>query len=96
MDSPARSPDNPINLRAVARRVRYDLLRANCVDRFQNISQETLSRCLSDTRDEVLSDDDWLGGDWDLADYYFLNYVGNMSIYPWIATWINLFVGISV
>ena len=64
IDSPARSPNNPINLRAVARRIRDDLLRANRVERFQTISRETLSQFLSDTRDEVLSYDDWLEVDW--------------------------------
>ena len=42
--------------------------RDNRVERFLTLLQETLSRCLPDTRDEVLSDDDWLDGDWDLAD----------------------------
>ena len=65
MNSPARTPDgDPINLHAVARHVRDDLIRANSVERFQTLLQETLSRCLSDTRDEVLSDDDWIEGDW--------------------------------
>ena len=67
-DSPARSLENPFNLRAVARRAFDDLLRANCMERFQNLSQETLLQCLSDTRDKILSNDDWLKGDWDLAD----------------------------
>ena len=58
------SPDNPISLRAAARRVRYDLLRANCVERFQTLLRETISRCLSDTCDEVLFDDDWLESYW--------------------------------
>ena len=70
--SPARSQDNPFNLRDVARRARDDLLRDNFLERFQTLSRETLSRetlsrCLSDTRDEILSDDNWLGGVWDLA-----------------------------
>ena len=64
VDSPARSPDNPINLCSAAHRARDDLLRANRVERFQTLLQETLSRCLSDTCDKVLSDDDWLEGDW--------------------------------
>ena len=38
VDSPARSPDNPINLRAVACHIREDLLQANCVERFQTLS----------------------------------------------------------
>ena len=63
VDRPVRSPDNPINLRTVARRVR-DLLNANHVERFKTLSQETVAQCLSDTRDEVLSDDDWLESDW--------------------------------
>ena len=68
MDSPARIPENPINLRTFARRARDDLLWTNSVERFKNILQETLSLCLSDTHDEILSDDDWLEGDWYLAD----------------------------
>ena len=68
MDSPARIPENPFNLRAVARRARDDLLRANCLERFKNILKETLLRCLLETSDEILYDDDWLEGDWDLAD----------------------------
>ena len=63
-----RSQDNPFNLRAVARRIRDDLLQANRLEQFQTLSQETLSQCLSDTCDEILSDDYWLEGDWDLAD----------------------------
>ena len=64
MDSPDRILYNPINLRAVSRRVRDNLLRANRVDRFQTLSQETLSRCLLETRDKVLSGDNWLESDW--------------------------------
>ena len=64
MDSPTKIPDNPINLRAVARRARDDLLQDNCLERFQTLSQETLSKFLSGTSDKVLSDDDWLEGDW--------------------------------
>ena len=67
-DSPARSPDNTFNMHAVARRACDDILQANRLERFQNFLQETLSRCLLGTHDEVLYDDDWLGGDWDLAD----------------------------
>ena len=62
-DSPARSPDNPFNLRTVARCACDDILQANCVERFQTLSRETLSQCLSDTRGDILSDDDWLEGD---------------------------------
>ena len=59
MDSPSRSPeDDPINLGDVARRVRDDLLN------IQNLQRETIARYLLDTRDEVLSDDDWLESDW--------------------------------
>ena len=64
VDSPARIPENPINLRAVARRIRDYLLQDNRLDRFQTLSRETLSRCLSDTRDKILSNDNWLEGDW--------------------------------
>ena len=60
VDSSAMSPDNPINLRAVARRVRDDLLQANRVERFQTLLRDTVVRCLLDTCDEVLSDEDWL------------------------------------
>ena len=70
-DIPTRStssPDNPFNLRNVARRVHDDILCANHLERFQNLLRETLPRFLLDNRDEVLSDDDWLEGDWDLAD----------------------------
>ena len=66
-DSSARIPDNPFNLRAVARRVRDNLLQDNRLERFQTLSRETLLRCLSYTREEILSDDDWLEGAWDLA-----------------------------
>ena len=64
VDSPTRSPDNHINLSAVVRRVRDDILRDNHVERFETLLQETLSQFLLDTRDEVLSDDDWLESDW--------------------------------
>ena len=64
VDIPASSPENPINLRAVARCFRDDLLQANCVERFQTLSRETLYKCFLDTRDEVLFDDDWLESDW--------------------------------
>ena len=79
VDSPAKNPDgDPINLCAVARRIRDDLLYTNCVDWFQNIQQETFTLCLSDTHDEVLSNYDWLKSDW--SDWWFLNSVGNVSI----------------
>ena len=39
MDSPARIPDIPFNLGAVARRACDDLLRANRLERFQTLSQ---------------------------------------------------------
>ena len=68
MDIPARNSDNPFKLRAVARRACDDLLRANCVERFQTLSQETLLWCLLDNCDEILSNGDWLEGDWDLDD----------------------------
>ena len=57
MDSPTRSPENPINLRDVARRVHENLFRANRVERFQTISRKTVARCLPDTHDKVLSND---------------------------------------
>ena len=60
--------ENPFNLRAVAHRVCDNLLRANRMERFQTLSREILSRYLLDTCDETLSDDNWLEGDWDLAD----------------------------
>ena len=63
-----RSPDNPFNLRAVVHRVYDDLLWANRLERFQTFSQDTLSRCLSDTRDKILSDEDWMEEDRYLAD----------------------------
>ena len=62
---PTRCPEKNFNLRAVARRACDDLLRANCLERFQTLSRETLSLFLSDNRDKILSDDDWLEGDWD-------------------------------
>ena len=68
MDNPGRSLDNTINLRAVAYRVCDNLLWDNRVERFQTLSRETLLQCISDTRDEILSDEDWLEGDWNLAD----------------------------
>ena len=65
MDSLVGSPEkDPINLRAVARRLRDDIINNNCVERFQTLQQETFARCLLDTRDKVLSDDDWLESDW--------------------------------
>ena len=65
VDSPARSPDrDPINLGTVAGRVRDYLLNANYVELIHTLQQETIAWCLSDTRDEVLSDDDWLESDW--------------------------------
>ena len=70
-DSPPHSawgPDNPFHLRAVARRVRGNIFRSNRLERFQTFLRETLSRCLLDTRDDILSDVDWLEEDWDLAD----------------------------
>ena len=67
-DSPARSPYNTFNLRAVTRSARDNLLRASCLERCQTLSRETLSLCLLDTRDDILSDDDWIEGYWDLAD----------------------------
>ena len=67
-DIPAGIPDNPFNLRAVARRSCDNILQTNRLERFQTLSRKTLSRCLSDTCDEVMFDDDWLKGDWYLAD----------------------------
>ena len=64
MDSPVSITDNPINLRSVARHVRDNLPNANRVERFQNLFQETVAQCLSDTHEEVLSDDDWIKSDW--------------------------------
>ena len=68
MNSPARTLDvDPSDLRAVARRVRDDILQANCVARVQTLQQEIHVRCLSDTCDKVLSDDSndgWLKEDW--------------------------------
>ena len=40
VDSPDRSPDNPINLRAVTCRVHDDILRYNCVERFPSFLWE--------------------------------------------------------
>ena len=37
-DSLVRSPDNPINMRAVTRRIRDDFLNTNRVERFQTLS----------------------------------------------------------
>ena len=68
MDSPDKSMDNPINLRAVARRARDDFFRANRVERFQTLSRETVSRFLLGTHDKILSNDNWLEGEWYLAD----------------------------
>ena len=48
----------------LVRCVRDDLLNANRVERFQTLQRETFARCLSDPRDEVLSNDDWLKSDW--------------------------------
>ena len=42
-DSPARSPYNPFNLRASGCRARDDIFRANCLEWFQTLLQETLS-----------------------------------------------------
>ena len=53
-DIPAGIPDNPFNLRAVARRSRDNILQANCLERFQTLSRETLSRYISDTRDKIV------------------------------------------
>ena len=59
VDSPARIPyGNPINLVAVAHCVRDNLLN------IQTLQRENIARCLSDTRDEVLSNDDRLESDW--------------------------------
>ena len=65
MDSSDRSPDGyPINLGAVARRIRDYILNANCVERFQTLQREKFAQCISGTRDEVLSDDGWIEEDW--------------------------------
>ena len=65
MNIPAWIPDgDPINLGAVSRRIRDDLLNAERVERIQTLQRETIALCLSETRDEVLSDDDWLESDW--------------------------------
>ena len=65
VNSSARTSDSdPINLRAVARRVRDNLLQPNRVEQIQTLQRETITRCLLDTRDEVLSDDGWLKEDW--------------------------------
>ena len=58
VDSPAMSPDSdPINLGAIACRARDDLLN------IKTLQQETVARCLSDTREKVMSDDNWLESD---------------------------------
>ena len=64
VDISDRSPDNPINLQDVVRRVRDDILNDDRVERFQNISREIVARCLLDICDDVMSDDDWLESDW--------------------------------
>ena len=59
VDSPVRSSDgDPIDLGAVACSVRDDILN------IQTLQQETITRCISDNRDKVLSDDNWLESDW--------------------------------
>ena len=64
VNSLARNPyGDPINMVAVTCRVHDDHFNANCVEWFQTIQQETFTLCLLDTREEVLSDDNWLESD---------------------------------
>ena len=53
----------PIDLGAVARRIRDYLLNT------QTLWQETIAKCLSDTRDEVLSNENWLENGWCKEDW---------------------------
>ena len=65
MNIPDRTPDGDhINLEAVAHRVRGDILNTNRVEKIQTLQRETITRFLSDTCYEVLSDDDWLESNW--------------------------------
>ena len=59
VDKPSRSLDgDPINLGSVASCVRDVLLN------IQNLQRETIARCILDTGNEFLSDDDRLESDW--------------------------------
>ena len=68
MNIPARNPNvDSIDLHGVACRVREALLQDTCVAQRKTLQQEIHTQCLSNTRDEVLSDESnggWLEEDW--------------------------------